>query len=93
MLFEKKDGRWTDRLDLVWAQIGADGRTLISSSEGLNLHMSPDTYATIEREGLKVSTALDLRDDAVALRLGARDAGTGDKLFPEPKAPAAAHRE
>jgi len=102
MLFEKKDGRWTDRLDLVWAQIGADGRTLISSSEGLNLHMSPDTYATTEREGLKVSTALDLRDDAVALRLVARDAGTGaigslnialDKLFPEPKAPAAAHRE
>jgi VWFA-related protein len=96
MLFQQKDGRWMDRLDLVWAQIGTDGRTLVSSSEGLNLHMSPETYATTEREGLKVSTALDLRDDTAALRLVARDAGTGaigslniplDNLF-APKPPA-----
>jgi VWFA-related protein len=97
MLFQQKDGRWVDRLDLVRAQIGTDGQTLASSSEGLNLHMSPETYATTEREGLKVSTAIDLRDDTVALRLVARDAGTGaigslniplDNLF-APKSPAA----
>ncbi len=101
MLFQQKDGRWTDHLDLVWAQIGANGQTIVSSSEGLNLHMSQETYAATERDGLRVSTTLNLHDDAGALRLVARDAGTGaigsldiplDKIFPMPKIPAAAHR-
>ncbi len=100
MLFQQKDERWTDHLDLVWAQIGANGETIASSSEGLNLHMSPETYAATEQDGLKISTTLDIRDDAGALRLVARDAGTGaigsldiplDKIFPKPKTPAAAH--
>jgi len=100
MLFQQKDGLWIDRLDLVWAQLGSEGQSLASNSEALNLHMSPETYATAERDGLKISTTLDIRDDAGALRLVARDAGTGaigslniplDKIFPQPKTPAAAH--
>jgi VWFA-related protein len=100
MLFQQKNGRWTDHLDLVWAQIGANGQTIATSSEGLNLHMSPETYAATEKDGLKISTTLNLHDDAGALRLVARDAGTGaigsldiplDKIFPMPKTPATAH--
>ena len=93
--FALKGDRWCDKLDMVWVQIGSDGKTLDSFSQTLDLNLLQKTYDNAQKEGLKVSGTLHVRDNVAEVRFVARDQGTGAigslniparKLFAESKA-------
>jgi hypothetical protein len=77
MRFEQNDGRWTDDLDVLWVQSGADGGLVLSNGQTLSLKLSPETYQAAGANGVKMSTTETIADQAVQLRFVARDRGTG----------------
>jgi VWFA-related protein len=77
MHLEQKDGRWVGALEVLWVQLGADGRDVIGHGQTLNFRLSPETYAGLPRDGLKISSVETIEEKAVQLRFAARDAGTG----------------
>jgi len=93
--FALKGDRWCDKVDMVWVQLGSDGKTLDSFSQTLDLNLLQKTYDNAQKEGLKVSGTLHVRDNVAEVRFVARDQGTGAigslniparKLFAESKA-------
>jgi VWFA-related protein len=77
MRFEQNDGRWTDDLDVLWVQVGADGKPVLSNGQTLSLKLSTETYQAAGVNGVKMSTTETIADQAVQLRFVARDRGTG----------------
>lgn len=77
MRFEQKGDRWADKVDVVWVQLGPDGKTIDSTSQTLDLNLMQKTYDNIQKEGLKVSGTLHVRDDVAEVRFVARDEGSG----------------
>src|SRR6202050_332833 len=77
MLFAQQNGRWVDHLEMVWVQLGADGRSLDTRDQTLDFNFLPAMYEKVQKDGLGMSTKLDLKENAVELRLVARDTGTG----------------
>jgi VWFA-related protein len=93
--FALKGDRWCDKVDMVWVQLGSDGKTLDSFSQTLDLNLLQKTYDSAQKEGLRVSGTLHVRDNVAEVRFVARDEGTGAigslniparKLFAESKA-------
>lgn len=77
MRFEEKDGRWMDDLDVLWVQLDAKGGLIVSSGQTLTLKLSPETYAGVAANGVKMSTTETIADQAAQIRFVARDRGTG----------------
>ncbi len=77
MRFEQKDGRWVDNLDVLWVQLAADGRVVLSNGQTLTLKLSPETYAAAAGNGVRMSTAEVIAEQTVELRFVARDGGSG----------------
>lgn len=102
MRFEQKGDRWADKVDVVWVQLGADGKTLDVTTQTLDLNLMQRTYDNIQKDGLKVSGTLHVRDDVAEVRFVARDEGTGavgslnlpaHKMFQDSRTPAAPGRQ
>jgi VWFA-related protein len=74
---EQKDGRWTGDLEVLWTQEGADGRELTGHGQTLHFRLSPETYASLPREGLKISSIETIAEGAAQLRFGARAPDSG----------------
>ncbi len=77
MRFEQKDGRWTGALEVLWVQVGADGRAVGSNQHKLDFRLSPETYRNAVRDGLKISSMETIDEKAVEVRFAARDPETG----------------
>jgi VWFA-related protein len=77
MLFAQQNGRWVDHLEFVWVQLAADGHSLETKDQTLDFNLLPALYETVQKNGLGMTTKVDVRNDTTELRLVARDAGTG----------------
>ena len=75
--FEPKNDRWADKIEVVWLQLGPDGKTLDRNSQTLELNLLQKTYDNVQKDGLKVSGTLHVRDDVFEIRFVARDEGSG----------------
>lgn len=49
--FENKDGHWKAQLDVVFAQLGKDGRILESVKDHLELALLPESYNNAATQG------------------------------------------
>lgn len=75
--FTKSGDTWRDDLELVWVELGTNGRSLGTISKTMNMNLLQNGYEEISRKGLSYSSTLALRDDAVEIRLVVRDSGSG----------------
>ncbi len=92
--FVKSGDMWKDDLELVWVELGANGKSLGTIVKTMNMNLPQDAYEEASRKGINFSTTLALRDDAVEVRLVVRDSGSGTigsvniplgRLFAPPK--------
>ena len=77
MRFEQKDGRWDGQLEVLWVERAANGRDVAGHGQTLTFRLSPETYAALPRDGLKIVSTETIDEKAVELRFAARDPGTG----------------
>ena len=75
--FEQKDGRANAALEVQWVQLDAGGHDVGSHGQMLTFRLSPETFASTERDGLKISFAETIDARATELRFAARDPVTG----------------
>jgi VWFA-related protein len=75
--FEQKDGRWNAQLEVLWEELGEDGRNVAGHGQTLTFRLSPETYAKLPEDGLKISSVETVDEKAVELRFAARDPATG----------------
>lgn len=74
----KQDGEhWTDNVELVWLELDITGRIVGNSTSTLRLNIPQQAYEELSKKGVSFSETLDLKNDAVVVRLVARDSGTG----------------
>jgi VWFA-related protein len=74
--FTQSGDRWKDDLEVVWVELGGNGKALGTVSNTLNMNLPQDAYEDASRKGISFSSKLDLRDDAVEVRLVVRDGGS-----------------
>jgi VWFA-related protein len=77
MHFEKNADRWTDSIEIAWAELSADGRIVARGGHTLALKPGQNGYAEIQRDGLSFSEHVSVKNDAVEMRLLVRDNGSG----------------
>lgn len=77
MNFSPDGGRYLDKLDVVWVQIGADGKPISSITQTVDLNLTPETFAKVRTTGLGVTNTVSLRAECTTLRVVARDQGSG----------------
>jgi len=77
MSFEQRDGRWTDTLEVMWVELGADGNPVASHGQSLHLRLSPENYRNAVRDGVRMSSVEAIGKQTVRLRFAARDQGSG----------------
>jgi len=86
--FRQADGRWMAKLDVAYVQQAApDAPKVTVVKDEVNLHMSPEAYAQVGRNGLVVQKVLDSTACGHRLRIVVRDAvsgATGSVEIPEP---------
>ena len=75
--FENKDGRWKAQIDVVFAQLGKDGRILDSVKDHLELALLPESYSDAAMQGWFYPKYLYVNPDAEKLRVVVRDLATG----------------
>jgi VWFA-related protein len=77
MRFAREGDKWTDLLDVVWVVAGKNGNALAKTSQPLRMALPQATYEAVIRDGLSFSGTIDIADDAMEIRVVARDNGTG----------------
>ncbi len=77
MHFEHNADRWTDSIEIVWAELNADGRIVARGSHTLSLKPGQNGYDEIQRDGLSFFERVGVKTDAVEMRLLVRDNGSG----------------
>jgi VWFA-related protein len=75
--FELHAGHWTDKVEVAWIELDADGEDIGHSARTIDLNIPDQTHDKISRDGLVFNETIGLVDECVELRLVARDAGTG----------------
>jgi VWFA-related protein len=75
--FEQVESHWKDSLELVWVEIGPGGQSLGKIQKTVGLDVPPDAYDALITKGISFSENLKIRNDAIEVRLVARDAGSG----------------
>lgn len=77
MNFSPDGGRYLDKLDVVWVQVGSDGKPISSITQTVDLNLTPETFAKVRATGLGVTNTVSLRPECTTLRVVARDQGSG----------------
>jgi len=77
MHFEHNADRWIDSIEIVWAELSADGRIVARGSHTLSLKPGQNGYDEIQRDGLSFSEHVGVKNEAVEMRLLVRDTGSG----------------
>jgi VWFA-related protein len=75
--FELNAGHWTDKVEVAWIELDAEGSDIGHSAKTIDLNIPDQAHDKIKREGLVFNETIGLVDGAVELRLVARDTGTG----------------
>jgi VWFA-related protein len=77
MMFEQRDGRWVDEIDVLWVQLDAAGQLVLSNGQTLNLKLSQETYRSAGEKGIQMSATQTIEKATSQIRFLARDRGTG----------------
>jgi VWFA-related protein len=77
MSFEQKDGKYVDKVDVVWVQLGANGKNIFTGAQTVDLNLLPASFEKVKSSGLTLNTIVDLRANCTTLRVVARDQGSG----------------
>src|SRR5438094_4705632 len=74
---EQQSGRWVGSLDLLFAQLSAQGQILKGLSQPMTLRLTGEEFQQILHNGLSISGRLEAVAGAERLRVIARDATSG----------------
>ncbi len=95
MHFEQKEGRYLDKVDVQFLQLGANGKPVKTDGQTVDLNLLPESYKKVMTGGIILNSALDIHADCTSLRVVARDQGSGvigslnvpmKKVFSQPAA-------
>jgi VWFA-related protein len=95
MQFEQKNGRYLDKVDVQFLQMGANGKPVKTDGQTVDLNLLPESYKKVMTGGIILNSALDIHADCTSLRVVARDQGSGvigslnvpmKKVFAQPAA-------
>jgi hypothetical protein len=75
--FKRAGENWTDDLQIIWLQFGADGKPANARSQSLSLSLSPEDYSRIQHGDVKITRDVPLKTEAAKLRIVVRDIATG----------------
>lgn len=70
-------GRWTGGLNLMLLQQSADGTILYKRAQAFDLQFSPEEYGRMQRNGLVIDHATEVRENACRLRIVVHDSRSG----------------
>ena len=77
LVFDQKDGKYTDQMEVVIVQQGADGRVLDSLNQTVTMTFTPERYKDVITRALEVKKIIDPKTGATFLRLVVLDHGSG----------------
>ena len=77
LTIERRGERWVGRVDFVFSQKDAQGRSHTSIGDSLALNLLDDNYKKLATNGLVYRKRVRRAAEATALRIVARDAATG----------------
>jgi VWFA-related protein len=75
--FEKNGDRWSDGLEIAWAEFSADGREVGHGAHALGIKPARAGYDEIVQKGLIFSERVTVNREAAEMRLVVRDTGSG----------------
>lgn len=76
MKFERKDGRWTDSVEVVWEEFDATDRLVGRGGTIVKLKSSDFEHVDFLQHGFSFTEHISLKNEAVELRLVIRDDGS-----------------
>ena len=77
LIFEQKEGKYTDQMEVVIVQQAADGRVLDSLNQTVTMTFTPERYKDVMTRALEVKKIIDPKPGATFLRLVVLDHGSG----------------
>jgi VWFA-related protein len=75
--FDLNAGKWDDNVEIAWVELDNQGKDVGHSAKTLTLTYPDEQHDNVLREGLIFKSTIQMVDTCVALRLVARDGGTG----------------
>lgn len=75
--FVEKDGLFTEDLEIVMFAVNSKGKTEDGARDTAPLKLSPRSYESVSRNGLRLTRRLELSPGRYQLRVGAREANGG----------------
>jgi hypothetical protein len=75
---ERRGDQWTGAIDVIVAQVRADGTSVRSSDNTVDIVFADERLDQITREGLSVSSTVAVLPDAQRVRVVVRDVRTGN---------------
>ena len=75
---ERRGDQWAGGIDVIVAQVRADGTSVRSSDNTIDVALSDERLEQITREGLNVAATVAVLPDAERLRVVVRDVRTGN---------------
>ena len=75
--FKKSGDQWTNDLQIIWLQFGADGKPTSARSQSLTLSLSAEEYSRSQDGDAQITRDFPLKNEAVKLRIVVRDITTG----------------
>ena len=77
-VFEQKDGKYVDVVDVIIVQQSADGRVLDTLSQTVNLNFTPERYKQVMTRAIEFKRIIDPKPGATFLRMVVLDHGSGE---------------
>ena len=75
---EKKEDRWTGKLEVLFVQQGAADKPPKVVGDAMEVNLKQETYRAALQRGLLMAKDLDLADTGYQLKVAVRDANSGN---------------
>ena len=76
-VFEQKGGKFTDIIEVVFAQQAADGRILDTLTQTVNMKFTPERYKDVLTRAIELTKIIDPKPGATFVRVVVLDHGSG----------------
>ena len=77
LTFKNAGETWTDDIQVIWLQFGADGKPVSARSQNLTVSLSQEEYSQTQRGDVTLTRDVALKNEAVKLRIVVKDIATG----------------
>jgi hypothetical protein len=78
LVFDQKDGKYSDAFDLVIAQQAADGSTIDTKAQHIKLALTPEQYNALMGKALEFRRLVEPKPGATFIRAIVIDGGSGE---------------